>query len=367
MDRFDIVILGGGVIGCALADELSRHGRRVALLERGRIGGEASSAAAGVLSAQTDLRRHDEVFELCQAARRMYPEWVRHLESRSGTSIGLTANGILYLAHTRKDALAHRRQLAWQRRVGLKVERWSAAKVRRREPAVDGPVTEGFFFPTEAQLDNVRLMEALAAVCRVSGVDVREHTEVRALLVRNRHVRGVRTAAGAFHAPVVVNCLGSWAGKLAGAPRLVRVRPARGQILVFHSPTRLIRRTLMSEHAYATQRSDGRIVVGSTVEMAGFEKRLTLGGMSKILRGLKLMTSSADACPLVDAWAGLRPYPADERPVMGATRLRGYYAATGHFRHGILLAPVTAALMAELILRDRTSLDLTPFSPLRPS
>lgn len=362
MKNPEVIVLGGGIIGCALAEELARHGQRVVVIERGRIGAEASSAAAGILSAQMDLPEPGPLFELCQASRRMYPRWVEHLERRSGVLVGYHVDGILYLAMTGHDEHAMERRARWQRTRGLRVERWSRNEVRRQEPSLDGRPRCGFHFPTEAQVDNVRLMEALAMACRKSGVEIYEQTNVRRLLIRERAVRGVETDRGEHLAPVVVNCLGSWASMDGAFPVKMPLEPARGQILAFRGPRRLFRHAVMSERAYVVQRRDGRLLVGSTVEFVGFDKSLTLDGMHNILCGARHMSSALNQCTFLEAWAGFRPCTTDRLPILGRTPIEGLYIATGHFRHGILLAPITASVMAELILRGVPSFDLTPFT-----
>src|SRR6185295_11661177 len=166
--RYDVIILGGGIIGCALAEELARRGQRVAVLERGRVGAEASSAAAGILAAQMDIPDDGPFFDFCQAARRIYPEWIRRVERRSGVPVEFHVDSILYVALTGLEDRRMAKQAKWQRARGLAVERWSPAQVRRQEPAVDGKITSGYAFPTEAQVDNVRLMAALLGACRAA-------------------------------------------------------------------------------------------------------------------------------------------------------------------------------------------------------
>ncbi len=363
--RHDVIVLGGGIIGCALAEELARHGQRGVGLERGRTGQEASPAAAGILSAQMDLPRPGPFFDLCQAARRMYPRWVEHLERRAGLPVGYHVDGILYLAMTSREEHAMEHQARWQKKAGLRVEPWSPKEVRRHEPAVDGKVKRGFHFPTEAQVDNVALMRALAMAARKAGVEVREAQAVRRLLLRGGRVHGVETDHGTLESPVVVNCLGSWAAMGGAFPLPLAIEPARGQMLAFRGPRRLVRHAVMSERAYVVQRRDGRLLVGSTVERVGFEKSLTLEGIHGILDGLRQFTGGLDQCVFLEAWAGFRPCTSDRLPLLGATTVEGLFVATGHFRHGILLAPITAHLMAELILRGRASLNLAPFSPAR--
>ena len=363
--KTDIAILGGGIIGAALAEELARRGGRVVLIERGRIGAEASSAAAGILASHVDLKRPGPLFDLCQLGRQLYPAWVRHLERVSRIPVDYHKAGILYLALTQAQVQRMAARQRWQRRHGLRVERWSPAEVRRREPYVDQPVRAGFCFPLEAQVDNVALMRALAVACRRAGVTVWEQTAVTRILHRQGRVHGVLTSRGRVEASTIVNCLGSWANLGGAFPVRLPIRPVRGQILAFEGPRGLFRRAVMSDHGYLVQRRDGRLIVGSTVEFAGFKKCLTLSGVRGILAGLRRMTSAIHGRALVDCWAGLRPFATHGRPILGATRIAGLYVATGHFRHGILLAPITAKLMAELLLRGRASVDLTPFSPGR--
>jgi glycine oxidase len=365
MSRFDILVLGGGIIGISLAEELARHGQRVVVIERGEIGREASSAAAGILSAQFDLPRPGPLFDLCQASRRMYPRWVEHLERRTGHSVEYHVDGILSLAMSGREEATMKRQARWQRKLGLRVDEWSPKEVRRHEPAIDGKMKRGFHFPTDAQVDNVRLMQVLATACRTAGVELQEHTSVRRLLIRERTIRGVETDQGTVEAPVVVNCLGSWASMGGACPIPMPVEPARGQMLAFRGPKRLVRHAVMSERAYVVQRRDGRLIVGSTIEYVGFDKALTLEGIHGILCGVRHMSSLLNQCTFLEAWAGFRPYTNDKLPVLGKTPIEGLFVATGHFRHGILLAPITATLLADLILRGRASFDLSPFSPAR--
>lgn len=362
----DVIVLGGGIIGCALAEELARRRQRVVLLERDRLGTEASSAAAGILSSRLDLPKPDALFELCQAARALYPAWIRRLEQQSGLRVGYHRDGILYLVFTPREADTMAARIAWQQARGLDSERWTPAQVRRREPNIAGPIHEGFFFPLEGQVDNVMLMRALGLACRKARVTIREQVAAQRLWFRRQRLAGVETSAGRFAAPIVVNCLGSWAGFDERAAVPLPVQPVRGQMLSFQGPKGLFRHAVMSElGAYVVQRRDGQLLAGSTVEFVGFDKTLTFEGMHRILDGLRRFTKALDRCTFLEAWAGLRPCSADRLPILGATSIPGLYAATAHFRHGILLAPVTAVAMADLILTGRVAHNLGPFSPHR--
>lgn len=365
--RYDVLVLGGGIIGSAIAWELAQRGQSVCLIERGTIGCEASKAAAGILSAQMDLERPGAFFELCQASRRLYTGWVKRLEHASGIHVEYAQDGILFLAFTHRDVATMQTRMRWQQRRGLTVERWSPSEVRRHEPNVEGRFKAGFCFPTEAQVDNAKLMQALSRACRKVGVSVLEQTEIRRLLTRAGRVIGVQPPHQTLRASSVVNCLGSWAS-ISGMQRLkLPVVPAKGQMLSFDAPKRLFHRTVMSEAAYGVQRRDGRLIVGSTVEFVGFDRHLTLAGMHRILSGFRQMVrpSVFDRSTFREAWVGFRPCSQDRLPILGPTRIEGLYAALGHFRHGILLAPITATLLTEFILTGESSVDLQPFSPAR--
>ena len=364
MARYDVIVLGGGIIGGALAEELARRRQRVCVIERGTMGGEASNAAAGILSSQMDLESPGPLFELCQASRRLYPAWVRKLERLSGLSLGYHQDGILYLALTPADIRRMDQRRRWQVRLGYQVERWSRHEARRREPHVGPEVRAGFFFPREVQLKNATLMKALRVSCRRAGVTVREHTEALQVQTRGGQVTGVRTDRGIHQAPVVVNCLGSWASLNDVLTIKPPVVPAKGQMLGFQAPKGMLRHIVMSEQAYGVQHRDGYVIVGSTVEFVGFDKHLTLDGMQRILTGFRRLINPAvlDQFRLVDTWVGLRPCAHDRLPILGSTAIDGLYVATGHFRHGILLAPITAKVMSDLLLTGRSSFDLSPFS-----
>ena len=369
MTRYDVIVLGGGIIGSSLAEELARRGQRVCLVESRTIGSEASKAAAGILSAQMDVDRPGPFFELCQAASRLYPQWIKRIERHSRLRVGYHREGVLYLAYTSAEVRSMERRARWQRKAGLPVERWTSRQVCRREPNLAGKMAAGFFFPAEGQVDNAKLMEALAVACRQAGVRALEHTEALRLSTRGDRVVGVRTQQGALAAPVVVNCLGSWAGLKHLTMPTPPVVPARGQILVFRPAPGFFRTAVMSELAYGVQRRDGRLLVGSTIEFVGYRKQLTADGMRSILAGFAHMVrpEALAQCAFEEAWAGLRPCSQDRLPILGRTALEGLYVASGHFRHGILLAPMTAQLMADLILTGRSScaIDLAGFSIAR--
>ena len=358
MAKTDVLVIGGGIIGCAVAYELAKRGRAVTLFERGEIAGEASSAAAGILAPQAEAKGPGPFFELCLAGHRLIPETLRELETASGIVVPWARCGLLQLALTEADARPLRELAAWQRERGLPVERWDAAQTRQREPGIEVPVLEGWFFSEELRIDNTQFTFAYAEAARRRGVVMRTQTTVARVRVDGGRVHGVETAAGACEASCVVDAAGCWAQLDGGVP--VPVEPARGQILVYDSPTPHFRTIVQTPRVYAAPHP-GRTLVGSTVEYVGYDKRTTDDGVASMRRGLREIAPSLERQPIAQTWAGLRPHAPDDWPILGPTTVAGLWVAAGHFRSGILLAPITARLMADLIVDGHSTIDWQPF------
>ena len=363
--HFDSLILGGGIIGCSLAETLARNGLEVALIERGVIGQEASTAAAGILSASTDLERPGPLFDFAQASRKQFPSWVRRLERSTGVPVRLRRCGIVYLALTQSESRVMQRRALWQRRYGVKVQRWSRKTLRKKEPNIDAKVSAAFYYSDGAQVDTALLMRALSVSCGREGVKLFEGHAVRRVLPRVAADHCVEAGGKKFYAPIVVNCMGSWSSMQGRFPERIPVRPVRGQILVLENPGRGYRHAILSNRAYCVQRSDGRLLLGSTLEFNGFQKSVTVQGVHKILCGFRHLSSAINPCRFLYAWSGLRPFSADGLPIIGETATKGIYVAGGHYRHGILMAPATSNYLSDRILGRKPAFDLKPFSPLR--
>lgn len=378
-DRADAVVIGGGVIGLAVARELARGGAEVVLIERGETGAEASWAAAGMLAPQVEADSADKFFKLAAASRDAYPAFARELEGESGINIELDRTGTLYLAFTEEDEEECERRFRWQTRAGLQIERLTAHEVRALEPQVSGRVRSALRFPLDGQVENRRLVQALAKACAKLGVHVLTQTEVGAIKVEEGgRASGVETSRGAMRASSIVVACGAWSSLLrldvsaatrgSGAPR-PHIEPVRGQILCFAGVAQmpLVRHVVYSPRGYLVPRRDGRLLAGTTTEHAGFDKSLTGAGREAILRRASEIAPAVNELVLSDAWAGLRPHGADDWPVLGALAdVPNIFYATGHYRNGILLAPLTGALVAEMILRSGTTPTLLEaFTPER--
>jgi glycine oxidase len=373
---WDVIIIGGGIIGLSLSIELRKRGASVLVVERGEPGREASHAAGGMLV--NCLFETPAVLQpLATASARMYPEFVYELQLESGTNVDLRDQGtILFLSSK------HIRQL------GLSAAALAPADWGELEPALskltldqefdlkeDGLDQEEIamalnamhpaaFYLKERSVDPRALTAAALKAAKHRGVDISSGDEVTAVNLSDGQVTGITTKKTSFLAPKVVNCAGAWSGQIA--PHAFPVRPVKGQMLCLISPSRnLLRHVIRAPDVYLIPRSDGRILVGATVEEAGFDKRTDVATVQRLHHAALALVPELRNAKILEDWAGLRPGTPDALPILGATQTPGYYVATGHFRDGILLAPITAEVMAQVITGTNCKYDLTPFSPAR--
>jgi glycine oxidase len=358
---FDAVVVGGGVIGLACAWRAARRGARVAVLERGEPGCGATGVAAGMLAPVGELSFGEpELLELTLAAARLYPGFVAELEDASGMATGYERLGALHVALDRDEAAQLRRVHELQRSLELEAEWLPPRRCRDLEPGLTPSFHGGVFAPGEAAVDPRRLASALASALAAAGAELRTGTEVVDGVFEGERLVGVRTAAGEeLRAEAVVLATGAWSGATAWLPERARppVRPVKGQVLELRGrddepPTRHI---LPSERVYLVPRPDGRLIVGATVEEMGFDTAVTAGGVHELLREAYRLLPDVAEMELVDAVAGLRPGTPDNLPLVGPGALDGLVLATGHYRNGILLAPLAAEAVADLLSSRRSS------------
>ncbi len=359
--RPDVLVVGGGVAGCALARELAGRGLRVLLLERGETGQEASAAAAGLLSPQSDCPRPGPLFDLLLSSRRLYRDWVQGLEEETSLSVGFRCTGLLKCAFDAEEE-ARLRDFLWQRERGLPIEWVEPGTLAERSGAgLSAEARAGVFFPEEGVVDPRRLMGALAASAASRGVDIRTQTPARRLVVEGGRCLGVETDRGFLEAGCVVDAAGAWAGFDRSLPLAIPVEPVRGQIVELALEPEAPRAVLQSEAVYLAPHGNGRVLVGSTLERVGFQKAVTAGAVQTLLEAAARVLPLVRAGRFVTAWAGLRPGTPDGLPILGGCGIDRLFFAAGYFRNGILLAPITAALVAERIMGAPTR-HLEPFS-----
>jgi glycine oxidase len=364
----DIVIIGAGVIGLTIARALRHRGvREVMLIERGRPGAEASWAAGGILAPQLEVDRQDAFFELTCASRDLYPQFADSLKEETGVDVELDTTGTLCLGFTRLDEEELRRRYEWQTGEGLQVEWLTGDEARRLESCVSANVRCALRFPRDVQVENRRLVEALLRADEELGVHFVIDTTVTALRIKDERVCGVETSNGFVATPIVVLAAGAWSS-LIDSPGLspIKVEPVRGQMLCFSAEPNLARHVIYSPRGYLVPRRDGRVLAGSTAERVGFDKRVTEEGVSAITAMAREISPAIAALPIIDSWAGFRPRAPDDLPVLGPCQgVEGLFYATGHYRNGILLAPITGEVIADAIVDGNFPANLKAFSPDR--
>ena len=365
-----VAIIGGGVIGLTIARALALRGvRDVLLLERGNLGTESSWAAAGMLAPQAEANRAHEFFRLTCRSRDMYPAFAAELFSETGIDIELDSTGTLYLAFSDEDETEIERRYAWQNAAGLPVEKLTAAALRELEPSINPSVRVGLKFPLDTQVENRRLLAALVAANQSLGTRIQTETTVTSLRIERDRIAGIETSRGPIATGCAVLAAGAWSSQISAGDKTLpdlRIKPVRGQMLCFEPDAPVSRHVIYSPRGYIVPRLGGRLLAGSTSEQVGFDKRVTAEGVESIRAAATEISARISTLAITDSWSGLRPRAADTLPVLGPCgEIAGLHYATGHYRNGILLAPVTGELIASAIVDKAFPSELEIFSPDR--
>jgi glycine oxidase len=365
-----VAVVGGGLIGLSIAWRLAERGVVVTVIDdMPRMG--ASWAAAGMLAPVTEVHYGEEpLLELTLRAAREYPGFVEELEAATGQSVGYRPCGTLNVAFDSGDQAALDDLCRYQQALGLAVQPLSSRECREREPLLAPGIRGGAFVAGDHQVDNRRLGVALELAAGRAGA-VLVHSRCDEVMVEHDRVTGVRlTGGGTVTAPCVVLAAGCWSAAVGGVEAMP-VRPVKGQFLILRTPggspapTHNLRGTVRGIPVYMVPREDGRIVVGATVEDRGFDTRTTVDATRTLLRDAQTLVPGLDEAELIEVGAGLRPGTPDNAPLLGRVGPEGLIAATGHYRNGVLLAPLTAAAIATLVVDGTTPELITPFSPQR--
>jgi len=365
MKKFDVAIAGGGVIGGAIALELARAGLRVAVFDRQQPGQEASWASAGILSPAPENPGMVVMVPLGKASLGLYPEFVAQVEEISGKNTGFRLKGTLeaLFSHDTKAELST--IIALHHGLGLKAEPLRAEDARELEPALSEEVEAAVLRPEEGSIDNRALTAAILKAAQRSGAEVFSGNGAKAIWREGNRCAGLVLQNERVEAKWTVIAAGCFSAMIEGIAPYAPVRPAKGQMAALRADDLKMERVLWSEKIYLVPRNDGRILAGATIEYAGFDKRTTAGGIEKILSAAIDLAPDLANARIEETWAGLRPDSPDHLPILGPTDIDGLLMATGHFRSGILLTPVTARLIREWIMEQRVSVDWDRFSPLR--
>lgn len=365
MKKFDVAIAGGGLIGGSIALELARAGLRVGLFDRQEPGQEASWAGAGILSPAPESAAMISLVPLGKASMAIYPEFVTMVEEISGQNAGYRPKGTLqalFSGHAREELST---VIALHHGLGLKAEPLRAEDARELEPSLSEDLEAGVLRPDEASVDNRALTQAVLEAARRSGVQFFPGTGAEAIRREGDRCAGLQLKNEKIEARWTVIAAGCFSANIAGVAAYAPVRPAKGQMIALRPDDLKIERVLWSENIYLVPRNDGRILAGATVEYTGFEKGMTAGGLEKVLAGAIELSPALANARVEETWAGLRPDSPDHLPILGPTDIDGLLVATGHFRGGILLTPITARLVTEWVTQQRVSVDWDRFSPLR--
>jgi glycine oxidase len=354
VSNWDVVVIGGGVIGLSLSLQLKEQSLSVLIVEKREPAAEATRAAGGMI-AHCDPHIPAALLPLVSASAGMYREFVREVEAESGDHIDLRDDGaIAVLPQGDLPLCSGARKL-------------SPAEISQLEPGLR-LAADPWFLP-ELCVDPGELGRALEKAARHLGVDFVTGSPALEVLVANNCAQGVRAAHATYNAGIVVNCAGAWAAQIP--PLTLPTRPVKGQMLCVVPQTSsagegpLLRHVIRTPEIYVIPRSDGRILLGATVEEAGFDKQTNPATIKGLLDAGLRVAPVLQNTRMHDAWAGLRPGTPDNLPILGETAIAGYFAATGHFRDGIMLAPATARAMSQLIAGATPFVDLSPFTPAR--
>src|SRR3979490_576210 len=365
MKKFDVAIAGGGVIGGAIALELARAGLHVAVFDRQQAGQEASWASAGILSPAPENPGMVAMVPLGKASLALYPEFVGWIEEISGKNAGFRPKGTLEALFSEDTKAELSTIIALHHGLGLKAEPLRAEDARELEPALSEEVEAAVLRPEEASVDNRALTAAILKAAQRSGTEIFSGDGAKAIWRNGDGCVGLVLQNEKVEAKWTIIAAGCFSATIEGIARYVPVRPAKGQMAALRAADLKMERVLWPEKIYLVPRNDGRILAGATVGYAGFDKRTTAGGIEKILSAAIDLAPGLANARIEETWAGLRPDSPDHLPILGPTDIHGLLMATGHFRSGILLTPITARLVREWITEQRVSTDWDRFTPLR--
>jgi len=364
----NVAIIGAGVIGLGIAWRLAMRGVPVTVFDKGACGAGASHAAAGMLAACAEAEPGEEALvTLGRASQARWPAFAAELKQASGVDVGLRPEGTLVVALTSDDQARLSHQLVFQHKLGLPLQWITAAETRRREPHLAGKLAGAVFSPEDTQVDNRKLAAALRIAAEAAGAGISEHQAVKTISNDAGRVDGIVLADGRkVAADVVVLAAGAWSRSIEGlAPELrPPVRPIKGQMLALRmDPTApLLTHVVWAPGAYLVPRLDGRLLVGATVEEKGYDTSLTAGGILTLLEAAWRVVPAVEELPIDEMWVGHRPGSRDDAPILGTGLIDGLIYATGHHRNGILLTPITADAVAELVFEGAADPAIRPFS-----
>ena len=365
MNTYDAVVAGGGVIGASIALELAEAGLKVGLYDSQEPGREASWASAGMISAAPESPGMIPFVPISLASVAIYPKFIEKVEAISGMNVAYRKDGaidVLLVGGIEEELSTI---IALQHGVGLRAEALTAEQARDMEPSLTEEVQAAIFRPDEASLDNRAFTYAVLKAAQRKGVEIFAGNGAESLWKEDGRCKGLNLNSGRVEARWTIIAAGCFSAAIEGVAPYAPVFPAKGQMIALRSEAVRIHHVIWLDHTYLVPRNDGRIIAGSTIERTGFDHDVTAGGIKKILMEAIKLAPGLEKATIEETWAGLRPDSPDHLPILGPTDMDGLLIATGHFRSGILLAPVTAVLMREWICSQKVSVEWERFSPMR--
>ncbi|HEY2867640.1 MAG TPA: glycine oxidase ThiO [Pyrinomonadaceae bacterium] len=349
----NVIIVGGGVIGLSIARELKTRGvEKIVIFDKGAPGREASWAAAGILAPQVEADEADNFFRLCFESNSMYPRFADELVDETGIDIELNQTGTLFVGFDDRDSAEIEKRVAWQTAAGLEVQRLDPRETLKFEPDLSPHIRESLLFPHDGQVENRKLVEALVRYAAMNGIRIVDNADVQRIVINDGMATGVMTRTQTYSADVVILTAGAWTAfiKVGATVLPIQMKPIRGQMICYRPPSQVCSHVVYSRRGYLVPRADGRLLVGATAEDVGFDKSNTQAALECLRETGAEMAPAISDFSIDDQWAGLRPYAEGGRPVIGgAPFVDRLFVATGHFRNGILLTPITARLIADAV------------------
>lgn len=362
---YDAVVAGGGLIGASIALELAEAGLKVGLYDARDPGREASWASAGMISPAPENPGMIPFMPISLASVALYPEFIRKVEELSGKDVDYRKSGAFDVMLEGDIEREMSTIIALQHGVGLRAEAISAERAREMEPALNEDIQAAIFRADEGSLDVRVFTDAILEAARRKGVEIFARNGVKALKKESARCRGLILEHGEVEAKWTIIAAGSFSTRIEGAEPYAPVFPAKGQMVGLRYEGVEIRHILWLGHKYLVPRTNGRIIAGSTIERSGFDHAVTVGGIESILREAIKMVPELENARIEETWAGLRPDSPDHLPIIGPTDVEGLLIATGHYRSGVLLTPITARLIRDWVTRQQVSVDWERVSPMR--
>jgi len=362
---YDTVVVGGGVIGSSIAFQLAKRGARVLMLEKERIAGQASGAAAGMLGAQSEFSSDSPVIPLALKSRAMFPELAEELRELTGIDIGLVQKGLIKIAFSNEEVEAIQQHYQFWKSHGSTVQWLTLSGLRELEPYVTGEVAGAMYLPDDGQVRADDLSLAFAKAASVYGVEIKQCTDVVSFVTKGGRIQGVVADSDTIYSDVVVVAAGAWSANLLKKVNLnLKMYPVKGECFSVITDIPLLQATIFAQNGcYIVPKKGNRLLIGATSIPKSFDKKVTVSGIYSLLERAQALVPKVKEAHWERAWCGIRPQTDDGLPYIGEhPQYKGLWVATGHYRNGILLSPITGVLLADLIEGKRNEeFDLSSF------